>query len=428
MKKLSFILSLLLLLQIGLLNKAEAAPSCRILVNSISASDSISGLAPAAPVKPKLTSENYTEKLDLAVEVKNANGEVVGSSLKKALNKISVKALLAEQANNPHQILLRAQLPEAQGGGQIRLVTLDLARRNLAYNHVELAALLKVNPELANELGIYRVNGYENVAWLPDMKTLNYRLKSLANKYGYRDVKWNYAPADGVVSTLPYVQMLADGKFPFSKDADVNLSVHDGMHAVAFAVMNITPGGRKLLDVARTRNQIILKIYEKLSAFDNTIYAHNFLENYSKWLSPDALERTMLLTVLLTGNYDYFSAHNAVETNPEHRPYNIQNKEVTIKRIFELLKLFNNAQMNFSTVLDRLAPEGDSHRRSIQNIFTTEVASLKMMSDAELMNAAQQMVKFIPDYVLQNPDASGETRTSTHLGATAGPETLLSGP
>ncbi|MGZ3690364.1 MAG: hypothetical protein ACXVAX_02600 [Pseudobdellovibrio sp.] len=416
MKNIGLFLSLFLAL-----NQANAAPSCRDLVNSINKSDSAQSLSG----RPQLISENYIEKFDLAAQVKNADGDVVGSSLKQALSKTAVKNLLSDRANHPREILLRARLPESKGGGELRLITLDFSKQNLEFNYLELMTLLKVNPELANELGMYRVEAYDDVAWVPDVTALNYRLKNLVKKFGYADVKWNYAPADGVISTEPYVKMLANGQFPYAMDNNVNILIHDSMHAVAFAVLNITPGGRKVLDVGRIRNQIILKIYDKLSVLENKNYAHDFLETYSKLLSTDALERSMLLTILLTGNYDYFSTYNSFQNNADHRPYNLQNKEVTVKRIYELLKLYNNAQMTFATALDRLAPESDPNRQLIKNIFLSEIGALKSVNEEDLRKASQQIVKFIPQFILLNPSADGPTRASGVLNETpAGPETL----
>lgn len=376
-------------------------------------------------VKPKLNSHEYIEKLDQPFEVKNEAGLVVGASLKEALSNPEVQQMLQAQQHSRYKILLRAKIPEADGGGQLRLTTLNTGPGNLAYNHVELVALLKVNPELANELGIFRVEGFDNMAWIADMPALNHRMLQLAKKYGYQSVKWDYGEAQGVVSTMPYLQLLKNGKFPFSGEADVNLAVHDGMHAVAFAVMNITPGGRQVLDVARSRNEVILNIHSRLSELpDGAALANKFVESIAKHISPDSLERTMLLTIILTGNYDYFSASAAAGNPMRSTP---QNRELTQKRILELLKLYRDGQITFATALERLIPEGSEGYPEVRRIFVEEIRNLKKVDESVLEKAATDILAFIPDYIFTSSDTTGKTKPSIRfpdVGQSAGPETL----
>lgn len=389
--------------------QAHAAPRC------------VDYLSRSAQTKPKLNSENYNEVTDLKLSVFNTDNKKIASSLKEALIIEEVKQTL-NGAHRSYEILLRAKIPAAQGGGKLMLVTLNLGSGNRAYNHVELVALLHANPELANALGIIRVEGHEDIVWVPDMQALNYRLTKLAKQYGFANAKWGYGAAEGVVSTLPYLKLLAKGKFPFSSEADVNLSIHDSMHSVAFAVLNITKGGREVLDVAKKRNQIILKIHERLQALQQGQYAQTFLENYAKFLSPDSLERTMLLTIIMTGNYDYFSAYNIRQQN---KYFSLQNKNITAQRITELLKLFTRGQQTFAEVLNKLAPVNDPSRSAIQKIFTEELQGLLIMPDSRLAEAAQEILQFIPNNILRSTDESGSITPSASFSYTAAePETL----
>ena len=427
----SFARLLLVLISINMLSVSfsEAAPACHLrdlfsdtIQNGMTAVQPSQARASVRPeTKPKLNSKNYTELTDMRLKVMNARGEKTGSSLKEAVAKPEIQQILNAQ-HGPHQILLRAKLPPREGGGQLKLVTLDIGSGNRAYNHIELVALLHTNPELANSLGLIRVEGHEDVAWVPDMTTLNFRLNRMAKQYGFADAKWSYGEAQGVVSTLPYLHLLADGKFPFSSENDINLSIHDSMHAVAFTVMNMTPGGRKVLDVAKSRNQIILKIHERLSALsDSQYYASSFLDSYAKYLSPDSLERTMLLTIVMTGNFDYFSAHEARQQGHFFSP---QNKTVTTKRIAELMKLFSYGQKTFEEVLNLIAPEGDENRAAIKTIFVEELAALKPIADADFEAAARQIIKFVPRAILTDPNTEAQILPNRFQYSAAGPETL----
>lgn len=372
---------------------------------------------------PLLNSNSYTEVLDFKAKVENAKGELVGSTLKEALGKSEVQDLIRNN-RRAYEILLTAKLPVRDGAGTLRLVVLNESSGNRAYNHVELTALLRVNPELANELGFYRVDGEHSLVWVPDVKTINYRLKKLAQKFGYKNGIWGYSAADGVVDTMPYLKLLKTGKFPFSGMADVNLSVHDAMHSVAFAVLNVTAGGRKILEAAKSRNKIVLKIYERLKTEFASFYADKFINNIATHLSSDSMERTMLLTIVLTGNYDYFSVLK-VRANNSGLYFTKQNKETTLNRITQLLRLFNSSHKTFEQALNQLVPEGDPNREKIKAIFIKEISVLKSATPAEIRSAAEQIIKFIPDDVFATTvDAGSILNSKIENHEAAGPETL----
>lgn len=409
MKKLGFCLLLIILSQLLAVSHVDAAANrCNIYFEG-----------PA----PRLNSATYTEALDIAAKVETLSGLPVGNSLAQALAKPEVQDIIRGNRRN-YEILLVAKLPAREGGGALRLVVLNERDSNLAYNHVELTTLLKVNPELANEIGFYRVEGEQSLVWAPDIKTVNFRLKQLARKFGYSDGIWGYSEAEGVVDTMPYLRLLAKGRFPFSGNTDINLSVHDSMHAVAFAILNVTPGGREVLEAAKSRTQIILKIHERLSAEVDSYYASRFLNSIATYLAPDAMERTMLLSIILTGNHDYFSAAR-VRDNNSGRLFKKQNKETTIARITELLKLFNYSHKTFEQALNDLAPEGDPNREKIKKIFVKEIRILKSASLAEIKKAARMIIKFMPAQMFGENVAPGNTRNSiTENHDPAGPETL----
>ena len=409
MKKLGFFLFLIILSQLlGLSPVHAAARQCNIYFDG-----------PA----PRLNSSAYSEALDIKAKVQTVNGVAVGNSLAEALAKPEVQEIIRSNRRN-YEILLVAKLPAREGGGNLRLVVLNERTSNLAYNHVELTTLLKVNPELANEIGFYRVDGEQGLVWAPDVQTVNFRLKRLARKFGYSDGVWAYAAAEGVVDTMPYLQLLSRGRFPFSGNADVNLSVHDSMHAVAFAILNVTPGGREVLEAAKSRTQIILKIHERLSSEVEGYYATRFLNSISTYLAPDAMERTMLLSILMTGNHDYFSAAR-VRDNDSSRLFKKQNKETTIARITELLKLYNYSHKTFEQALNDLAPEGDPNREKIKKIFVKEIRILKSASLADIKKAARLIIKFMPANMFGDNVAAGNTRNSiAENHDPAGPETL----
>lgn len=409
MKKLGFFLFLIIVSQLLGLSPVEAAArQCNIYFDG-----------PA----PRLNSSTYSEALDIRAKVQTVSGLPVGNSLGEALLKPEVQEIIRNNRRH-YEILLVAKLPAREGGGNLRLVVLNEQDSNLAYNHVELTTLLKVNPELANEVGFYRVEGEQTLVWAPDVQTVNFRLKRLARKFGYSDGVWGYSAAEGVVDTMPYLQLLSKGRFPFSGNADINLSVHDSMHAVAFAILNVTPGGREVLEAAKSRTQIILKIHERLGAEVESYYATRFLNNLSTYLAPDAMERTMLLSIILTGNHDYFSAAR-VRDGGSGRLFKKQNKETTIARITELLKLYNYSHKTFEQALNDLVPEGDPNREKIKKIFIKEIKILKSASLADIKKAARMIVKFMPAKIFGENVVSGNTRNSiTENHDPAGPETL----
>lgn len=416
MKKLSFCLLVILLSQILGLSPADAANRCNIYFGE-------QQNVQVARSAPKLNSKDYVELLTVNAKVETMNGVKVGNDLIEALDNPAVKQLIRDN-QRVYQVLLTAKLPAREGGGTLRLVTLNERDSNLAYNHVELTALLRVNPELANALGFYRVEGQHSMVWAPDVKTVNFRMKQLAKKFGFDDGVWSYEAAAGVVDTMPYLNLLAKGKFPFSGDADVNLSVHDAMHSIAFAVLNVTPGGRDVLESAKSRNKIILKINERLKNEVDPYYAQKFIDNIATYLSSDSLERTMLLSIVLTGNHDYFSAARARDNN-SGRYFTKQNKETTLTRIEQLLKLFNYSHKTFEQALNELAPEGDANRAAIKKIFSQEIRALKSASLTSIKSAAKQIIKFMPDEIFgERTRAGSTTNSSLENHEPAGPETL----
>ncbi|MEQ1721669.1 MAG: hypothetical protein ABL930_00745 [Pseudobdellovibrio sp.] len=417
MKNLTYSLLIIIFAQLIGLPVSEAANRCSIYFGE-------QQNAQIARTAPKLNSSNYVELLNINANVETLNGVKVGSGLLEALDNPTVKQIIRDNQQRIYQVLLTAKLSAREGGGTLRLVTLNERDTNLAYNHVELTALLRVNPELANALGFYRVEGNHSMVWAPDVKTINFRMKQMAKKFGFQDVVWGYDAAAGVVATMPYLTLLSKGKFPFSGDADVNLSVHDAMHSVAFAALNVTPGGRDVLESAKSRNQIILKINERLKAEVDPFYSTKFIDNIATYLSSDSLERTMLLSIVLTGNYDYFSAAR-VRDNNSGAYFKHQNKETTLARITELLKLFNFSHKTFEQALNELAPVGDSHHAQIKKIFTEEIRALKSASLANIKTAAKQIIKFMPDEIFRDNIRAGSTSNSKlENHDPAGPETL----
>lgn len=410
MKRLGFCLLLILVSQLLSFSSANAASArqCQLYFDG-----------PA----PRLNSKSYSETFDLPAKVETPDGVNVGRSLMEALTNADVRELIRTN-RHPYQILLTAKLPARAGGGMLRLVVLNETPGNLAYNHVELSTLLKVNPELANEVGFYRVDGEQGVVWAPDIKTVNFRLRRLAQKFGHADAVWGYEPAAGVVATLPYLKLLANGKFPFSGEADVNLSVHDSMHAIAFAVLNSTSGAREVLEAAKSRNKIVLRITERLESEVDSYYAGRFLNNIATYLGSDAMERTMLLTILLTGNYDYFSA-SKVRENDSGRFFTKQNKETTVERIVELLKLFNYSHKTFEQALIELAPPSDPQHQKIKKIFVKEIKTLKSATLTQIKSAARKIVNFMPTEVFGENTRPGAVKNSNlENHDPAGPETL----
>ncbi len=409
MKKLGFCLFLIILVQLMGFAPAEAAGrQCDIYFDG-----------PA----PKLNSKNYIQSLDISAKVETMSGVLVGKSLSEALSKPEVREIISQNRRS-FEILLTAKLPAREGGGLLRLVVLNESQSNLAYNHVELTTLLKVNPELANEIGFYSVDGEPGVVWAPDVKTVNFRLKRLAKKFGYSDGVWGYEAAVGVVDTMPYLTLLSKGKFPFSGNSDVNLSVHDSMHAIAFAIMNITTGSREVLEAAKSRTRIVLKIHERLVNEIGTYYSNKFLSQISTYLSSDAMERTMLLSILMTGNYDYFSA-SRVRSNIRPRLFTKQNRETTIERISELLRLYNYSHKTFEQALNDLAPPSDENHEKIKKIFVKEITTLKSATPAQIKSAARKIIKFMPNEMFDENAAAGSTRNSLiENHDPAGPETL----
>jgi hypothetical protein len=136
----------------------------------------------------------------------------------------------------------------------------------------------------------------------------------------------------------------------------------------------------------------------------------------------------MLLSIVLTGNYDYFSAARARDNN-SGAYFKHQNKETTLLRITELLKLFNFSHKTFEQALNELAPARDSHHSQIKQIFKEEIRALKSASLVSINRAAKQIIKFMPDEIFRDNIRAGSTSNS-HLENQnpAGPETLRAAP
>jgi len=136
------------------------------------------------------------------------------------------------------------------------------------------------------------------------------------------------------------------------------------------------------------------------------------------------MERTMLLSIIMTGNHDYFSAAR-IRDNDGSRLFKKQNKETTIGRITELLKLYNYSHKTFEQALNDLAPEGDPNREKIKKIFIREIRILKSASLADIKKAARMIIKFMPAKIFGENVAAENTRNSTFENHDpAGPETL----
>lgn len=294
----------------------------------------------------------------------------------------------------------RVFLPESQGGGSLRLTRLTLTNGNLAYNHVELAALLKVNPELAHRIGFFEVAGHDNLVWVPDITQINYRLALIAKEQGFNDVIWNYAQADGVVNFETYIKMLSEGHFPFSNDRDMNLAVHDAMHAVAFASLNSTPNSRKVMKAALKRSVAVFKLYEKIKIqFPELVSS---FEEHSGLLGSDGLEKTMLLTIQITGNYNYFSAANR---RAEGNTSESQNKNITLSRVQNLLKLYVNGNVNFKKFYNILNKNriSASRQQDLYVLFTDTINQLEVTSETTIKKAAAELVeKFFRTNIFSN--------------------------
>ncbi|MES3036834.1 MAG: hypothetical protein V4736_02925 [Bdellovibrionota bacterium] len=344
---------------------------------------------------------NSFEELNIPGKIKIGEWELT-EPFKTAINRPEIKQYLDQSKNTQYKLLGEAKLPPEKGGGRLRLVSLNITNGNRAYNHQELVALLHVNPRLANELGMYRVEGYENIVWVPDEATVNFRLKALAQKRGFPDAIWKYGTANGVVATMPYLKLLADGKFPFSVDSDINLSIHDGMHAIAFGALNSTPHSRKVMEAALSRNKVLMSIHARIQ---NEMPGkadqlnRRLIDNHASMLSPDSMERTMLLTILFTGNYGYFSPSEALAGGSYSK---LKNREITKKRLEVLLKYFNNGSKTFKPVMDDMVSSlglmgNPIEKAKLKSIITEEVGKLKKASDADIEKASDELFDFFRD-------------------------------
>lgn len=313
------------------------------------------------------------------------------------------KRLLERASASPVHIYGLVSLSETSGGGALRLTKLDLADGNLAYNHLELVTLLKVNPELAHRIGFFEVPGYENLAWVPDLTQINYRLQLIAKEQGFDSAVWNYAQADGVVEFEPYIKMLSQGHFPFSNDSDMNLAVHDAMHAAAFSALNSTPNSRKVMGASLKRSENVYKLYKTIKT-DFPEVLHSFVK-HSGLLVSGGLEKTMLLSIILTGNYNYFSASNR---RAEGNLNELQNKQITILRVQRLMKLYANGNVSFKKFYSLLSKSSLSRERlkKLSALFKEAIDQLEVTSETTVKKAAIEIVeKFLHTNLLSRTAA-----------------------
>jgi hypothetical protein len=317
------------------------------------------------------------------------------------------------QSNIPnYRILAKVAIPPERGGGEFKLVSLNLGSDNRAYNHQEVAALTKVHPEMAKSLGFHPVEGNERLVWVPDVERMNYLLEENARAAGYTKAIYKYEPALGVISTLPYVNNLAKGRFPFSGEADVNLSVHDSLHSVALNVMNTTRGGRKILRVSTQRNRAIVRIYNRLKEI-NASAANSFLNNHASNLAPDNFERTMLLTIMLIGNYDYFSPGVARDQGRINFP---QDREVTSRRAYNLMEHLSTGLESFSEAQANILNQvSSSQTDAVKQIFREEVSKIRRLSREDLTEAAEQAIAFIPESVFEGDTSQTPNRNEDQV-------------
>ncbi len=310
------------------------------------------------------------------------------------------KKVLETASTATSRIHGRVKIDETLGGGYLRLTRLTLSRSNLAYNHLEVVALLKMNPDLAHRLGFFEVPGYDNLVWIPDIVQMNHRLSLIAQEQGIGEASWSYAAADGVLDFQPYIKMLSEGHFPFSNDSDMNLAIHDAMHAVAFAALNSTASSRKVMFAARTRSENVYALYLRLkNEFPEVV---NSFEAHSGLLVSDGLEKTMLLTILITGNYNYFSVSNRVV---EGRFQELQNKEITASRIARLLKLYANGNVNFKKFYSLLNKRAlsSSRQKKLKLLFQEIIDRLEVTSESTLTKAANELLqKFFNSQMFSN--------------------------
>lgn len=354
-------------------NSFAGAPNChQILIES--------QLIPKKSIKANLLQLRGT----FTINNKEYKGE-----FSEILKNADVKSYLEQNRNQVYKILGKHKMPDSLGGGYLRLVTLNLDNGNRAYNHQELAALLKVNPQLANKIGFFAVEGFENMVWAPDMTQTNHRLKQIAQANGIARATWSYGMAEGVVSFKPYIELLANGKFPFSTDNDVNLSVHDVMHAVSFSALNSSVHAQKVMEVAQTRNAAVLRLYERL--MKEFPQLDQLFQREAKMISSDPMERTMMLTIQLTGNYGYFSPSVSRDAG---RPGSPQNKQVTTERVKNLLRLFTQGAVNFKQVYENMKSSAPAEKQAaLKKLFQDEIKHIKYAREEDMQKASEEIVE-----------------------------------
>lgn len=323
--------------------------------------------------------------------------------LQEIVKQTEIKKLIEENAGKAHQVLAKVKLASEIGGGELRLVTLDISDGNRAYNHQEVVALLRINPQLANRLGFFAVEGHENIIWAPDIEQMNHRLRAVAQEHGFESALWSYGKAVGVISFGPYIELLSSGRFPYSTDSDVNLSIHDAMHAVSFAALNSTPAARKVMEIALKRNQSVKNIYTKLNELSPSLA--RLLESRGTMISTDPMERTMLLTIQMTGNFGYFSPSIARAEGKHSVP---QFKPLTLERIKILLKLYSQGGMSFKGMFEQVVKNSNIDAEVLQKlrkIFQDEVDKTEFASEELLVTASEELIEFFfPKAIFSNTE------------------------
>jgi hypothetical protein len=354
------------------------------------------------------------ETFDIQGAIQTPAGEFVAKSFGQALKREDVQSKL--KAANPNSVIYEALLAESNGGGKLRLTRLDTSFESGAFNHIELLALLQVNPQLANALGFYRVEGFPELVWLPNAKQLNYRLGQLAQARGFGNPVFDFQEVASVVGSKAYLQLVANGKLPFSKN-DINYEVHDGMHAVALAALNGTPATRKILKAASSRKTAILHIGKRLT--------EQFGEQgkeLEKWLihqetsleSSDSIEYTMLLSILMTGNYDYGSAMMA---QLKHQLSSKQNLELTVNRVSKLLGIYSHGLKPLEKIRNEMLQGKDPEAaQSIMKIFNEEIKKIEHISEQDIAQGSSDLMDFFAhDIFSPEVSADGKSRPSRFI-------------
>jgi predicted HTH domain antitoxin len=170
------------------------------------------------------------------------------------------------------------------------------------------------------------------------------------------------------------------------------------------------------MEAAKMRNQVLLKILKRIKNEMGEKGQHLGQEfmSLASDLSPDSLERTMLLTILITGNYDYFSAYNSRTANTF---YEKQNKEVTQKRLIELLKIYNYGYISFKETAEILSASVPTEQQVLlKRIFEEEAAHLVPASELEIRRASVELLDFFSNDIFSDTaPADGSTTPGRHV-------------